>query len=172
MIKKLVTYKNNRPTFYYNNDYNNEIRAGGIILYKFTIDMKEPQYLMIKYNGKYEDFGGRTDMIDKCYQDTVLREAEEESNGILNLMHTYDLVMNSKPVYSKQSKYVTYLVKTDNDYDPNDFSDREYHDNISRTVEWVSHSTLIDKKFTINKLHNRLLFKKFFDKLKSIHKTN
>jgi hypothetical protein len=167
--KLLVTYKKNRPTFYYKNNSKNQIRAGGLIFYRFTDDMKEPEYLMIKSQDKYEDFGGKTDLVDKCYQDTVLRETEEESNGILNLNHTFDYVMNSTPVYYQRSKYVTYLIKTEINYKPDDFGEKEYHDNIPRTVEWVSHSKLISSKFTKKKLHTRLLFKEFFDKLRDIH---
>lgn len=172
MNKLLKTFKKGRPTFYYKNDPANQIRAGGLILYRVTTDKNGKQdleYLMIKWNGVYEDFGGKTDKEDMCYQDTVLRETEEESNGILNLYRTYKPVMNNEPVFYKECKYLTYVLKADIEYYPEEFDDIEYYENVARTVEWVPHSTLITKKFTKHKLHTRLLFREFFDKLRYIH---
>jgi hypothetical protein len=82
-----------RPTFYlhkYNNKYNNHIRASGILFY----NKNTKKVLMIKKDGKYEDFGGKTDIVDNHAFDTACRETEEESNGIFSqkeLLAKYDL---------------------------------------------------------------------------------
>ena len=167
--KILKTFKRGRPTFYYKNNPDNQIRAAGLIFYRVTSDKKDIEYLMINWNGKYEDFGGKTDREDECYQDTALRETIEESNGILNLYRTFDPVMKNKPIFYKNCKYVTYILKTDVDYKPIDFGDIEYYENVARTVEWVPHSKLIKRNFSKNKLHTRLHFKEFFDKLKEVY---
>lgn len=165
----LKTFKKGRPTFYYNNDPHNQIRAAGLIFYRVTPDKTDIEYLMIKWNGKYEDFGGKTDKEDECYQDTALRETIEESNGILNLYSTFYPVMNSEPLFYKKCKYVTYILKTNINYNPIDFGDMEYYENVARTVEWVSYSKLTNRNFTKKKLHTRLHFRGFFNKLKEVY---
>ena len=169
----LITIRDDRPTFYYNNDINNELRAGGLIYYKLNKLTNEYDFLLIKSNNKYEDFGGRTDMCDKCIEDTVAREAEEESNNIFKKDDIYKIIIdqsfpNNKKLYTKYSKYIVYLVETDECYDPIKFGTIEYHDNIHRTVEWISYSTITNKEFIKNKLHFRLKYKALLDAIASI----
>lgn len=167
--KTIKTIKSGRPTFYHNNDPENEIRAGGLLLYRFNKGMSEPEFLMIKNRDKYEDFGGKTDIIDKCIEDTILRETDEESNGVLKKKKMTNLVKKNKPVYYKKSKYMVYIIKTKRKYLSKDFGDKEFHDDIPRTVHWIKYSKLIDNKFVKNKLHIRLKFKNFFTRIKSIN---
>ena len=131
----LMTVRDNRPTFYLDNNPEHKIRAAGLILYRYNTEINEPEYLMIKYKGRYEDFGGKTDLVDGCINDTVVREADEESNGILSKKKMKVKVDKAKPVYCNWSKYLVYIVKTSKDYKPHLFGDRELHDNIPRTVE-------------------------------------
>ena len=53
---------------------------------------------MIKANGKYEDFGGKTDRNDKSIEETVAREAEEESNGIFRKEDVMNMIKGSKAI--------------------------------------------------------------------------
>ena len=99
----MKTIRDDRPTFYYNNNNRCEIRAGGIIFYKHTRDMNEPEFLMIKNWDRYEDFGGRTDVIDNTIEDTICREADEESNGIFPKNEVHDLIKNLNPIYCNKS---------------------------------------------------------------------
>lgn len=169
--------RDGRPTFFYNNNQHYEIRAGGIIFYRYNYRKDQLEFLMIKNNNCYEDFGGKTDIVDKCIEDTVSREAEEESNGIfikrdiarhVNTIETLLNPLTCMVSYTKQSKYVVFLIKTTKNYNPADFGDREYHDNIPRTVEWVSASKLLDSMFVRTNLHVRLKFDNFFDTIKNI----
>ena len=168
-----LTIRDDRPTFYYNNDLNYELRAGGLIYYKFNEKTNEYDFLLIKCNNKYEDFGGRTDMCDKCIEDTVAREAEEESNKIFKKKDVYKKIVdpsfsNNKKLYTKYSKYIVYLIETNKNYDPIKFGTMELHDNIPRTVEWISYSTITDKEFIKTKLHFRLKYKALLDAIISI----
>ena len=47
---------------------------------------------MIYCDKKYEDFGGKTDKIDTCIEDTIAREAEEESNKIFKKSNVYNII--------------------------------------------------------------------------------
>ncbi len=166
-MKKL---RSGRPTFFYKNNPNLEIRAGGLLLYRYETDMDEPEFLMIKAWGKYEDFGGRTDMIDNSIEDTICREADEESNGILPMKDMLQLIENKEPAYCPKSKYMVYVVKINQKYDPTTFGDWEIHDGIPRTVEWIKLSQILDKKFVKYNLHIRLKFIYFFKKIRSIQR--
>lgn len=149
---------NYRPTFYYNNNKMLPIRAGGVLFYRFNVDKNESEFLMINIDGTYEDFGGKTDACDKSIEDTISREAEEESNNIFTHKQIYDLLQDPshKRVYVKRAKYLVYIIKTDEKYNPQDFGDTEVHDNKYRTVEWIPQSTLTDPEFVKSKLHARL----------------
>lgn len=159
----MITIKNGRPTFYNDNNTEQEIRAGGLLLYRYEKDMKEPEFLMIKSRDKYEDFGGRTDMADKSIDDTICREADEESNGILNFEDMVELIKDKQTIYVGDSKYLLYIVKTNKSYNPDEFGTFEIHDKINRTVEWIKLSQLKNKKFSNKSLHVRLKCKQFFE---------
>ncbi len=165
-----IEIKKGRPTFFYKNNDNCEIRAGGIIMYRYKDGMDEPELLMIKNRGKYEDFGGRTEMVDSCIEETICREADEESNGIFPKDYMIKLIKKIKPVYCSKSKYMIYFIKTNKEYNPVEFGDWEIHDGIPRTVEWVKISKLLDKDFVKKNLHIRLKFFYFFQKISSLSK--
>ncbi len=166
--QKKPKQNNKRPSFNYDGDSDLEIRAGGLIYYRIVDH--NPEFLMIKSRGRYEDFGGCTDLKDTCIEDTVAREACEESNEIFERDVVFDEIKKTCGTYYPKSKYVVYLVKTDIDYNVNDFGDKELHDNIERTVEWVPYSSLKNKEFIRNKLHFRLMFYHFFAAIDRIYK--
>lgn len=166
---------NERPTFFYRNDRNKKIRAGGIIYYKYINN--EIHFLMIKCNGMYEDFGGKTDIDDNCIEDTVSREAEEESNNIFIRSNVYKKLICDKSLYSWRLKYVVYIqeltqLELVNEPQISDFGIYEEHAQIFRTVEWVPCSKLTKENFIYKKLHHRLRFKKFFSKINELSKIN
>jgi hypothetical protein len=76
---------NDRPTFYYNDDITKPIRAGGVIIYR-EINNKI-QFLLIKKSlniiERYEDIGGKTDIIDVTQYDPIAREVSEETNLVI-----------------------------------------------------------------------------------------
>ena len=153
---------NQRPTFHAFNDKSNLIRAGGLIYYKFKNN--KLQFLLIKCNNVYEDFGGKTDKVDESFEDTIAREAREESNGIFEEDEILMEICEKNLAYYKKSKYIVSLLETKKEYDPTDFGDIEHHTNIKRTVEWVDYDDIITK----NNLHIRLKFDNFCKKIENI----
>lgn len=156
---------NKRPTFYYNNNKDHPIRAGGVLFY--YKGKGEAQLLMIKnhISNKYEDFGGKTDSQDKTIYDTIAREVEEESNNIFDKDHIINKIKQNHHAHFCFGKYLLYLVELDEYVDPTKFGDLEIHDNLPRTVEWIPISDILSKKFRNGCLHLRLRHKVFYDTL-------
>ena len=139
-------------------DINNktyEIRASGVIFYKFdkTYDIK---LLLIKYNGYYEDIGGIIKKTDNDIYNIILREIED-TNNIKNKLKI------SPYIYTKKSKNILFLIKIE---------ENEEMFNIKKPVNWISFNEIKNNNFIKNKLHYRLRNKLLFDKLKSIKYTN
>jgi hypothetical protein len=171
LIKKKIIKKNpsknksnpikNRPTFYLDDEHKIELRAGGVLFYKYNTDKTNFDLLLIYSRNNYEDFGGCTDEYDKDIIDTVSREVEEESNNIFSKDIIKEKIKDSVSIYIKHCKYALYFIELHDNYDPTDFGNMETHDNISRTVEWVPYDNFNDQDF-IKKLNFRL---KSFDVL-------
>ena len=123
----------NRPVFYTEKHY--EVKAAGVIFYRYF--GKQVKFLMIKCNGKYEDFGGKTDLLDTTIACTASREAFEESNGIFDQDLLYEKLKHNRYLYCPHSKYALYFIKTDIIYDCKIFGNYEQYDNIKRTVHWI-----------------------------------
>ena len=170
-IKSKVRKQKN-PVFYFNNDKENEIKAGGVLFYFYDKKKNTLKFLMINNRNKYEDFGGKTDRIDKNIISTVSREVEEESNCIFSKKSIFNRIKNMTPIYTKNSKYVIYFCKLSDseDYNPEIFGQREIYENILRTIEWIPYNKLRDNEFIKNKLNFRLKFSSFFTKIKKLHK--
>ena len=145
-----------RPTFNYKNEITKPVRAGGVILYKRTNN--DIFILLIKKNGeRYEDIGGKTDMVDKDEFDTISREVQEETNSIINQKIIKNQIINSnKSIYSFKSKYLLYFIKA-NKYEKKltteQFGTSENHDSIERTIHWINIKMIIENKIN---LHPRL----------------
>ena len=160
-------YQKNRPTFYFNKDPECPVRAAGILFYvkhqkisKESEKEYETEFLMFKRTDTefYEDFGGKTDSVDKCCYDTAFRETEEETNHIITKKQLDAYLIRNKYLldtyYIKDSKYIITFIELESKKDnflsidltkTKIFGDTELKDNILRTVEWVKSSDLIQK---------------------------
>jgi 8-oxo-dGTP pyrophosphatase MutT (NUDIX family) len=137
-----------RPEFTYRGQY---VKAAGVLPYC------KDKFLFIRPTEKpdeIEPFGGKSDEKDTDIQDIAIREAREESNGILQF--TKDQLTNC--VYFPASKYLLFFVDI-NDCDPEQFGTKELHDNIPRTVQWLTYDEIvqyksrkIDKKILLTKI--------------------
>ena len=139
-------------------DINNktyEIRASGVIFYKFY-KKYNIKLLLIKYNGYYEDIGGIIKKTDNDIYNIILREIED-TNNIKNKLKI------SPYIYTKKSKYILFLIKIE---------ENEEMFNIKKPVNWISFNEINNDNFIKHKLHYRLRNKLLFDKLKSIKYTN
>ena len=158
-----------KARFFYNDDPEQPIKAGGSLLYKVNHTTKDIDLLLIRntQKDKYEDFGGRVDDQDTCIKETIAREVEEESNRIFKRKNVVKKLRTKNSVYFKNSKYVifiTALSKRHLNIDVSKFGSRETHDCLDRTVEWVPFSKYKQNSF-IKSLNFRLKFKELFDKL-------
>lgn len=166
-VKKVTNPKNNRPTFYLDDEKIQELRAGGVLFYRFNPDIADFELLMIYARNNYEDFGGCTDAIDKNIMDTVTREVVEESNEIFKKEFIKEHIEKAEPIYIKHCKYALYFIELDDYIDPTDFGDKEIHDDIDRTVEWIPYKQFNDQQF-IEKLNFRLKSFNVLNHLKNI----
>ena len=125
--------------------------GAGVILYNGG------KILMQKSENKnyWEDFGGKTDETDKSIIYSAYREAKEESNAVLTHSYLKRLVKkNPEKCYPLQqgNTYFIYMIYVDREekakLKPERFGVCEFHDKISRVVDWV------DKDV---KLHPRII---------------
>ena len=107
-----------RPTFTWNDK---PVRAAGILLWTHKGDTT--YRLFRKINNKFEDIGGKTDVADRCTEDTAIREVCEETNGkLFSATHTYkdceatlrQLMQQHYDVeYNAKSKYILFKIQVD-----------------------------------------------------------
>ena len=146
-MKKAVVYT----------EQNEPCKAAGALLYQKSGN--QTFFLLINRNGRYEDFGGRVEVIDNTVIDTVAREVVEESNGVINNSFIRSLLNKRGPVlHSPISQYFMYFRRVHESviYKPEFFGDCEIHDNIVRTVEWVSKRELLSIWDVKGKIHPRI----------------
>jgi len=165
--KKYHTKTDRRPTFQVTiGDHKEDIRAGGALFYKRDTATRDLLFLMIKKDGAYEDFGGKTDEVDKTILETIAREVDEESNHIFKkeeILRRLNTPCTSRDwVYSKGGKYLVHfieLTEEESRIDPAEFGCEEIHDGIQRTVEYVRFTA--KNQFGDIDLHCRLTCKHF-----------
>jgi len=149
---------NDRKTFYYMNDPIKPIRAGGVMFYKHK--KSKVEILMIKKTHQlvYEDVGGKTSIYDNDIYETIAREVSEETNNLINSNIIKKQMLYSKCIYMPHAKYLLIIVKA-NSYEKKltekDFGDKEIHDDIDRTIEWINLNDFLENKLRVNpRLHS------------------
>jgi hypothetical protein len=166
--QKQMTKKVDRKVFYLGGDKSKPVTSGGVIIYRFF--KKSMELLMIESRGFFEDFGGRVDDADQSVEETVQREADEESNGLIDRKSVKDR-LTGEPIYMEKCKYVVHIIKAtdaENCLTTEDFGDTEIHDNLKRKVKWISLDTFLLPEIIKYKLNFRLKSKALFDRLKEI----
>jgi 8-oxo-dGTP pyrophosphatase MutT (NUDIX family) len=134
----------NTKRYFFEIEDDKKIYAGGVLIYRKIYNSEtiiDIEFLMIRNRNRYEDFGGRVDKDDKDIYDTVAREVYEESNSIISKKSVLKRIKKITPVYVEYSKYVLFIIEAtdkEKDFLPEIFGNREYHDDIERTVEWIS----------------------------------
>ena len=120
---------------------NDEIRAGGVLLYRVNEQNKQIEFLLAKNGNRYEDLGGKIDKCDADIYETIAREVKEESNNLINYNSIILRIKENNPIFVKYSKYMLFIIESNNyerDLTSEMFGIREIHDNIDRTVHWIS----------------------------------
>ncbi len=151
----------NRPTFF--NSDTEPIRAGGVIFYKIDPLTKQIKMLM-QYTERidqrtnvkryvYEDIGGKTDEIDTCINDTIIREVVEETNGIITEEIIKEHLENRYyKIYMKHSKYYLILIEANKNIiniDRRAYGKAETHGK-QRLFYWVDSNKLKTKGTPFN----------------------
>jgi len=127
-----VSKNGKRPTFYTRT--HKPIRAGGVLF------IKDGNYLLQKKHKKngheYSDFGGKTDSVDNNILDTIIREVKEETNN--HIILTVSHLEKARKKYFFSSKYLLFIIKTDNDFEEEIalMGTHEMNSDIIRTVGW------------------------------------
>jgi len=149
---------NDRKTFYYMNDLTKPIRAGGVLL--FNKKKLNVELLMIKKTHQliFEDIGGKTSSFDNNIYETISREVSEETNNLINSEIIKKQMQDGRCFYMSHAKYLLITVKA-NSYERKlkgkDFGDKEIHDDIDRTFEWINLNDFLENKLIVNpRLHS------------------
>lgn len=169
--KTKKTSKNSRVTMYVNDDDAKPVTAGGVLIYKKVNN--KMMLLIIDCDGKYSDIGGKIDPIDTDIYDGISREVEEETNGMIKREEIVERLKTAPYTYVKGSKYVIYIVEASNKekhLTKADFGDAETHDNLPRTIAWVSRDELVMPATIKFKLNWRMKSRSLMDKLAEIEK--
>jgi hypothetical protein len=169
MTEDLITYdSNNRPTFYYENDKNKPIRAGGVLIYKK--DDEHIKVLLIKKltfgDNLHEDIGGKTDKEDLNILDTISREVSEETNKIIDKEIIKEQLKNGKPLYVPFSKYMLYLIEANEEQKKlktHLFGSLELHDKLKRRIYWIKIQNFINDRYNFNPRMNNQPIKTYIN---------
>ena len=161
-----------KQKYYFIDDNDCQILAAGVLPYRYNKKIHDYEFLMIKYFKNnipfYSDFGGCVDKNDIDINMTIAREADEESNGILSQNDVYENLYHGIFLLNLKSKYLVVLCSikyiTKKKIKEEMFGNVEIHDNIERTVEWISLTQLMNNEFK-NHLNFRLRFRDFFKEL-------
>ncbi len=142
-----------RPTFYMNHK---PIRAGGVIFY-YQDALTKSIKILVQYTDRlvnnikrnlYEDIGGKTDVVDTCIDDTIIRETiEETNNAITKEMLDKYFERDRRYIYLEKSKYCLVLIKVDADIKNIDrrlFGKEETTSGKKRQFFWIN-ATKISK---------------------------
>lgn len=145
-----------------------EVHAAGCLFYK-----RSPtciQLLIQENNKKYEDIGGRIEKADADIYDTVNREIEEETNGLIT--NTKDRLKKASYVYIPNAKYIIFIMeatKEEAKYTKESFGTIETHTNINRAMGWIYLIELLAPLIVKYKLSWRMRNKILFHKLHEIN---
>jgi hypothetical protein len=157
-----------RERYTFKTHNNNEIFAGGVILYKINDDPMNAVELLLIYNrDKYEDFGGTIDKKDVNIYETVAREVMEESNGLIKYDSIIERIKTEPYYYTKYSKYAVFIIEAtqeERELKTEQFGLKEIYDDIERTVK--TFYNLMKQK----EVNFRLMNKVVLDKLKDLAK--
>lgn len=158
-----------RTLIYLNDDETKPITAGGAIFYKNV--KGKMMLLIIENNDKYEDIGGKIDPDDENIYTAVAREIREETNGLISDDKLASRLEKANYAYVPKSKYVIFILNansTEKILKKKDFGEYEEHDDIKRTIGWISREQLCKSENIQFKMNWRMKSKTLFDKLLDI----
>ena len=138
--------RDGRPCF--SVDHNEYVSAGII---PYTIKDGRTSFLMqavVKRGWDWEDFGGKSDAVDKSILDVAIRECLEELNHEVTREFLVSCLHHEKTIVCPipDSKYMLYFMYIPLEhmkfFNTERFGDLEKMHKISRTVHWVDKMSL------------------------------
>jgi hypothetical protein len=165
-----------RPTFYFDNDETKEIKAGGVIFYKYYNKNIEILLSHIEINNIYEDLGGKTSYKDKNIYDTIAREVDEESNSLFKKKHIKERLLKLKSesyIYIEHCKYLLFFLPASNreqKFKKYHFGKIEKYTKNNRMINWLKMTTYINTIANTDLEHIRLKNNVFHDGLNKLCK--
>lgn len=156
-------YQSGRSSF---NIDNRLVYACGVILYR--VQHNRIEMLLIKGKTYLEDLGGKIDASDTDIYETVIREAYEESNGLIKI--TRERLLDTKPIYTPASKYMIYIIRATNEEEQlvqEQFGTYELHDKIDREIDWFTLDRFYEN-VKLKSVNYRLVNRNLFDRLNEI----
>lgn len=154
-----------------------ETTAGGVLLYRRRTDNADNADnagidLLLSFNrSKYEDLGGTVEEADADIRETIAREVEEESNGMISATSIRARISGDDFIYSRVSKYVLFVIEATEQeahLTSDDFGPRELHDDFERTIRWVPLTEFLSPETIRDRLNFRLKNRPLFDKVSGL----
>jgi hypothetical protein len=140
-----MSLRDNRPTFYHNDA---PVRAAGVLFWRRVNNKIDLLLIENSWTKNFEDIGGKTDIVDTNYVDTIAREVEEETNGIIKASYIKTNVPDTRKYYCKDSKYLLHVVKADQfvaGLKQEDFGQIELHTGYARNIKWINKNDYFKK---------------------------
>lgn len=125
---------------------NQPVMAAGVILYKY--ENQTPYFLLQHKQNGYQDLGGKVENTDTTVQDTIAREAAEETNQLLDQEEILSRLSSQEHdyYYVKHSKYLFTIIQAtekEGRLGTADFGNEEQGQKVTpRQVHWVPLSAL------------------------------
>lgn len=163
--------KKKRHILYYDDDTDKQVTAAGVLIYK--IENGKMALLLVEKEGKYEDIGGKVERGDDTIISVVMREVEEETNGVITGEDIRTRLIKAPYVYVGLSKYVVYIIEANEEeraLEKEKFGSREKFTDKSRTIKWINLETIKDLIYQKYKINWRLKSGSLMDKLTNIEK--
>lgn len=152
------TMKRGRPTFYFRDQTKYPIRAAGVLLYKKDNGVVKLLVIHETKEDVFTDIGGKTDKLDQNIKDTVYREVQEETNGLINM------TLNDSDIVYCGQRYLFYFQEATEYYNTYIFGDQEDSNGHWRTFHWINAREVLDKKIKVP----RIMCKNFITKLEAL----
>lgn len=155
--------------YYFDNDPSKPISAAGVLIYRNHQD--KMLCLIQDHNNLYEDIGGKIDRVDGQMIETIGREVEDETNGIICSSDIIGRLATAKKIYIPASRYCLHIIEANEKetmLSKEDFREDVKH--IRRTIGWIAREDMARPSTIRYRINFRLRNKALFDYLKEIEK--
>jgi len=153
--------------YYHDNDPTKPISAAGVLIYR---NYQDKMFCLIQdHNNQYEDIGGNVGCGDGRLIETIGREVEDETNGIICSSDIIGRLATAKKIYIPAFKYCLHIIEaTEKETMLTKADFKEKH--IRRTIGWIAREDIARPATIRYRINLRLRSKALFDYLKEIER--